>query len=351
MTHWNFTRSIAGIRLLVELGALHGLQARQCLLGTGIREKDLGDPSGVVSAEQELRLIRNLLGKLQQVPALGVQVGMRYHYTTFGSLGFAMATSQSTRKALDVALRYFSLTYAFSDFEASDTEHESSVLIDASAVPADVQRFIMERDSVALVTVQRELAPTADALLRVDFPFSAPKDVSSYVQALGITPQFGQRQMLVVFDRQKLSLHLPQENELVRKFCEEQCVKLLERYRARIGVAAKVREKLACNAELGMEELATALCMTSRTLRRQLTEEGASFTAIRDEVRMALAEEYLVVLNLSVEETAYRLGYSSSSAFIMAFGRMSGETPLAFKKRLLESARIGSVVSSSVQAH
>jgi len=339
MTHWNFARSVAGIRLLVEIGTLHGMQERQSLLGTGIRERDLSDPAGVVSADQELRLVRNLMGKLKQIPALGIQVGMHYHYSTFGSLGFAMATSQNTRQALDVALRYFSLTYAFSDFEASDTADDTQVLIDASSVPADVQRFIMERDAAALVAVQRELAPVADMLKRIDFPFPAPKDISPYVQAFGVTPHFGQRQMVAVFDRERMLRRLPQENELVRKFCEEQCVKLLERYRSRVGLTAKVRERLACNVELGMEEVAKALCMTSRTLRRQLTEEDASFTAIRDEVRMALAEEYLVVLNLSVEETAHRLGYLSSSAFIMAFRRMSGETPFALKKRLLALAR------------
>lgn len=50
----------------------------------------LENPSAVVSEERQSRLIRNLLGYLKDVPVCGVETQMRYHYTTFGMLGFAM---------------------------------------------------------------------------------------------------------------------------------------------------------------------------------------------------------------------------------------------------------------------
>jgi len=346
MADWNFARSIAGIRLLVELGAAHALTKPQCLLGTGIRERDLEDPNCVISAGQELRLIRNLLVHLPHVPALGVEAGMRYHYTAFGMLGFALVTSQSARNALEVGLRYFNLTYAFSRFTVVDTEQETYVMLDSSSVPDDVRHFIIERDSAALVTIQEELVPNAAALSRVDLPFRAPSDLAPYQRGYGLTPNFGQSCACVAFYRDKLSLPIPQANELVRRFSEEQCMQLLERYRLRVGLAAKVRERLVCNLAIDMEDMAKLLCMTSRTLRRQLEDEGASFTAIKDEVRLALAEEYLVALKLSVEETAYRLGYVSSSAFITAFRRLTGETPLVFKNRAAKSSQGGGLPAS-----
>ncbi|MBA5639863.1 AraC family transcriptional regulator [Duganella sp. LX20W] len=334
MGGWDFARSISGIRLLAELGASHGLAVKQVLAGTGIRQRDLDDAGCVVSAEQELRLIRNLLAHLRHVPALGVEAGLRYHYSTFGSLGFAMVTSRHARQALDVALRYFNLTHAFTRFVAADSEQEVGVTIDADHVPEDVRRFIIERDVAALVAIQRELIAVPEALHRVEFEFPMPADTAPYVRAFGRMPAFGAGRTVVVFARAPMLLPLPQANEVVLKYSEEQCVRILERHRARVGLAARVRERLARNIELGMEEVAAALCMTSRTLRRQLTQEGTAFTMIRDEARIALAEEYLVVLKLSVDETGYRLGYLSCSAFITAFRRLTGETPLAFRKRL-----------------
>ncbi|MCU6500531.1 AraC family transcriptional regulator [Rugamonas sp. A1-17] len=338
MGNWDFARSVGGIRLLADLGASHGLAPREVLAGTGLRQRDLDDAGCVVSAEQELRLIRNLLRHLRQVPALGVAAGLRYHYSTFGSLGFAMVTSRHSRQALDVALRYFNLTHAFTRFEATDSEHETAVTIDADHVPEDVRRFIIERDAAALVAVQRELIVVSDALRRVELPFPAPGVTAPYERAFGLLPRFGAGRTVVAFAREQMLLPLPQANDLMLKYSEEQCVRILERHRVRMGLAAKVRERLACNIELGMENVASALCMTSRTLRRQLTQEGTAFSAIRDEARIALAEEYLVVLKLSVDETAYRLGYLSCSAFITAFRRLTGETPLVFRKRLEREA-------------
>lgn len=340
---WNFARSITGTRLLVELGAGHALPARQSLRGTGIREKELADPAAVVSGEQELRVIRNLLAHLPDVPALGIAAGMRYHFTTFGMLGFAIVSSENLRRALDIALRYFNLTYAFSRFEVHDTKHEIRVVIDASNVPDDVKRFCIERDAAALAVIQRELVSTPRVLESVDLPFRRPSSAALYVAAFGVEPNFARPMALAVFNREKGLLPFPQANDLVRRFSEEQCVKLLERYQSRVGLAAIVRERLARNIGLDMESIAGELCMTSRTLRRQLADEGTSFVAIRDEVRIALAEECLAVLKLTVDETAYRLGYASASAFITAFRRIVGETPLAFGRKAAAKQRTSSM--------
>lgn len=334
MENWNFPRSITGMRVLAELGASHGLSLGQCLAGSGVRKGDLANPSAVVSADQELRLIRNLLEHLKDVPALGVEAGMRYHYTTFGMLGFAMVTSPNAREALGIAMRYFNLTFAFSRFETIDTELETIVRVDASALPDALQRFVAERDMAALVTVQRELIAEQGVLKSIELAFSSPKDVMSHRLAFGLLPAFGKARNVAVFDRSKMLQPLPQANELVLKSSEEQCSRILEHHGSRLGVALKVRERLARNAGTGMDEISRELFMTARTLRRQLADEGTSFAAIRDEVRLALAEEYLVVLKLSVEETAYRLGYASSHPFIAAFRRMTGETPLVFRKRM-----------------
>jgi hypothetical protein len=48
-------------------------------------------------------------------------VGTRYHFTTFGPLGMALMSSASIREALDLALTYFTLTFAFTRFDVSDT--------------------------------------------------------------------------------------------------------------------------------------------------------------------------------------------------------------------------------------
>lgn len=336
---WNFARNVTSMRLMTDLGVDHGLSVGTCLAGTGIKEQDLNDPSVVVSAQQELRLISNLIKHLGDVSALGLEAGKRYHFTAFGALGFAMVSSPNARSAMDVALRYFHLTFAFTRFHVQDKGDETHVTLDDSSLPLDVRDFIVERDCAALVTVQRDLFSSRPGLQSVYFTRRAPKCTKVYEAFYGVKPIFGAMSNRAILSRAALMAPLSQGNELAFKTADEQCIALLDRHQSRVGLAAKVRDHLVKNGAHipGMDAVASDLCMTPRTLRRRLLDDGTTFLKLRDEVRLALAQEFLSSLALSVEEIAERLGYSEPTCFINAFKRWSGQTPLSYRK----AAKIG----------
>jgi AraC-like DNA-binding protein len=322
------------MRLMAELGAAYGMPVAAALKGTGVRERELADPAALVHPEQELQLIRNLLTRLDAVPALGVHAGLRYHYTAFGMLGFAWVSSPNLRSALDFALCYFSLTFAFTSFHVTDTAAHTLVTVDDSEVPDDLKRFIVERDSAALIQVQRDLYPAHSVISSVLFPFPQPADASPYEAALGLRPIFGQPPCAIKFDRSALLRPLPLANEGARSAAEEQCRLLLDRRKCRSGLSLKIRDRLIRDSARmpGMAAVAADLCMTSRTLRRRLSDEGTTFSAVRDEVRLALAEEFLSMTSLTIEQIAVRLGYAEPTCFINAFKGWKGVTPLVFRK-------------------
>jgi len=334
MKEWDFARSVNSMRLMTDLGVDCGLSVNTCLAGTGITEQDLHDPSVIVSADQELRLIRNLIRHLGHVPGLGIEAGKRYHFTAFGALGFAWVSSPNARSAMDVTLRYFHLTFAFTRLDVQDHGDETHVTIDDSSLPADVQAFIVQRDSAALVTVQRDLFSSRPALLRAYFTRPEPEDVQVYETFYGVKPVFGAVSNKAILNRAAVMAPLSQGNALALKAAEEQCAALLDRHKSRIGLAAKVRDHLVrSGAHIpDMDDVASALCMTPRTMRRRLLEDGTTFLKLRDEVRLALALELLSGLALSVEQIAERLGYSEPTCFINAFKRWTGQTPLLHRK-------------------
>jgi AraC-like DNA-binding protein len=73
--------------------------------------------------------------------------------------------------------------------------------------------------------------------------------------------------------------------------------------------------------------VARRLGLTARSLQRRLQDEGASFQALRDETRRALADRYLGE-GLSLAEISFLLGFSEPSAFFRAFKRWTGLTPI-----------------------
>ena len=334
MVEWDFTRSVTSMRLMTELGVEHGLSAHACLAETGVKEQDLADPAMLVSAGQELRLIRNLLKHLGKLPGLGIQAGQRYHFTAFGALGFAMVSSPNARSALDVTLRYFQLTFAFTRFHVEDQGAQTHITLDESSLPEDVRAFIVERDAAALVTIQRDLFSSRPVLQGLRFTRRAPVDAQAYASFYGVEPVFGASSNVATMDRSVLMEPLSQGNALAFKAAQAQCSDLLERHRSGAGLAAKVKSLLTRQGAgmPGMDEVADALCMTPRTLRRRLLEEGATFLRLREEVRRATAEELLSGGALSVENIADHLGYAEPTCFINAFRRWTGETPLVYRK-------------------
>ena len=76
-----------------------------------------------------------------------------------------------------------------------------------------------------------------------------------------------------------------------------------------------------------MEDVARRLGIHPRAMRRRLQIEGATFEAIKDEVRYIAARELLMIRALSITDIAVTLDYASASSFVQAFRRWSGAPP------------------------
>jgi len=330
------TRSTASVQLIIELGGEHGMAPEECLAGTGLSATELARPDAEVEAGQELAVIANLVRALPDVPGLGLIAGTRYHLTTHGIWGFALISSPTLRSAISFGLRYLDLTFAFTRIRLEETPDEALMILDDHGIPRTLRQFLIEREGASIMTLQRDLFSAAIPLHRVEVRYPEPAYADMYTDMFGITPLFDAPANLAAFDPAVLDLPLPQANQLTARICEEQCRELLDRRSTRGGLARRVRDQLLPNAGAfpGLEEVARQLGVSPRTLRRQLAHEGASFRALINEVRMALAEEYLTGDAMTIEEITDRLGYSEPASFTRAFTRDHGVAPSTFRRQL-----------------
>lgn len=84
-----------------------------------------------------------------------------------------------------------------------------------------------------------------------------------------------------------------------------------------------------------LEDIASQLHMTSRTLRRKLTSEGSQFQALKDSVRRERAIFWLSQADISIKETAQKVGYTETASFIRAFKQWTGISPGQYRKELI----------------
>lgn len=330
---WTYERSIHSVRLMADFAAELGVSHQQILKGTGLEQQQLLDPNTLVTGQQELQLIRNLVEKFGQRPLLGLEIGTRYHFTTFGSLGLALISSANIREALNFALAYFPLSFAFSQFVVSEQAETQSVQIEIvvdEGIPKTLWPFIIERDVAALITVQRDLMQ--DHLCqKVVFSFPLRGEMQPYTALFGVTPEFGGSKNLIVLNAEKIDQKLSMANELVLHAAEEQCRQTLDKRQSQKKYTHQVQQVLMNSKGQipSMEEVADRLHLNSRTLRRYLAQEQASFLQIREEVRKILADYYLSLTQTSIEQISEWLGYAEPASFIHAYKRWYGRTPHA----------------------
>ncbi len=85
------------------------------------------------------------------------------------------------------------------------------------------------------------------------------------------------------------------------------------------------------NGQPKLEQLASQLHMSARTLHRRLEQEGTNYRRVLTEVRHELAVRHLIERRLAIGEIAFLLGFSEVSAFHRAFRHWTGHAPHAYR--------------------
>lgn len=328
-------RSIFSAQLQTRLAAGHGVPVAACLKDTGIDEAALANPNTEILAPQELQLVRNVVREIGHIPGVGLDAGAQYNLSAYGIFGFALLTSVNLRNMFTTAENYLDLSYAFVRFKpgvVNDKVYE--LRMEDQHIPEEVRQFLFERDFAAWGNVMREIRPALLPVISATFRCKRPAYAERYRDLCGVEPRYEAEDNIIAFDPAHLDDPLPQSDSDMARLCLDQCRQLLEKRRIRTGVSGRVRDRLLRSpSEMpGIEKVAEEMHVATRSLRRRLEEEGTTFRALVEEVRQMLAEEFLRMPGMKIEEIAMRLGYSEPASFIHAFKRWKNVSPHAFRE-------------------
>ncbi|MFD3426953.1 AraC family transcriptional regulator [Nocardia fluminea] len=336
---WDFPRGVASVAVMNRFAVEHGADATSILAGTGLSVADLDSADRQIDARTELLVVRNLLRALGTRDALGIEVGRSYRISAFGIYGYAWITSPTLGEAISLALSYFQLSFAFCTPVVEFHDQQMVARIRHDRIPADVQQFLVERDTFAMHRVLNDLLGRPVDIRQARFAFPEPDYGDSIAAILGVDPRYGQAETSITITAETLNQPLPQANQATLALCLAQCRELIDRRTTRTGIAAEVRDHLLAGAGAAgiaippsLDAVARELGTTGRTLRRHLATDGTSYRILLDEARRGLAEDMLTATALSVEEIAVRLGYTEAGPFIRAFKRWTGTTPAVYRR-------------------
>jgi AraC-like DNA-binding protein len=104
-------------------------------------------------------------------------------------------------------------------------------------------------------------------------------------------------------------------------------LKTLEQSRSTRGKVESLLMPVLHTGDVTIDAIASKMAMSRQTLFRKLKGEGVTFERVLDELRHRLALDYLSTRKVSVNETAYLVGFSEPAAFSRAFKRWTGTNP------------------------
>ncbi|GHF54566.1 putative HTH-type transcriptional regulator [Amycolatopsis bartoniae] len=329
---WDHPRTTVGVSILCDWAARGGVSPAALLRGSHIDAATLADPHALIEAQQEIAVIRNLVAAFGDRPGLGVELGRHYHLTAYGYFGYLLAACASVREITEKGLQYALLTFAFSTMAAQVADHRRYVLaLTADDVPADVRRFVVERDVAATVQMQREIFPGANTVplreVRLAFAVDEARRPAVYWDHFRVPVSGSRPRTELVFDEAYLDQVPPMANRHTAQLMLAQCERIRAERLHRTGVAARVRAYLLDQSalDLTLEEVAERLHYAPRTLRRHLEHEGTTFRAVLAEVRRSVAENLLRDPAVPRYEIARRLGYQEWSSLARARRRWQAE--------------------------
>ena len=326
-------------RVLCQVASERGVPTSELLAGTAIDPADLDKPDAMVSASDEIMVVRRLLIRLPGQSGIGVDVGSRSTLTHLGLFGFAVMSCGTLRELFSIAMRYFALTTMHIRLTLFETAQDCVIELDAGHLPADVRGFFIERDIAGIIAtttafalpVAEKYAEQVSAELAVDEQVLRP--LLQLVPVRDVA--FGRAHNRLRFPRAMFDEPLPQADRHTLEMCIAQCDVLMQKSERRQGITALVRTKLFRDSGLfpTLPDIADDLDIHPRTLRRRLAEEGTSFRALLNEARSTVAVDLLRNVGLTVEEVSTRLGYTEVSTFSHAFKRWYGVAPSAYSRR------------------
>jgi AraC-like DNA-binding protein len=146
--------------------------------------------------------------------------------------------------------------------------------------------------------------------------------------------RFGGRENSLTFDVKMLQRQLCMPYRDLAALLETSAIALLPLQGQRISARLEMlfRRALLANTPIAYaDQIARQYGKSGPTLRRHLIQEGTTFRGLLNRCRMQRAAELLADTNLSVEQIAHQLSFSTASGFSRAFKGWTGLPPVAYR--------------------
>lgn len=320
---------------LLELAVAKGADRDRLLSAAGISAEKLSDRDNRVPLANYVLLMR-AGQEMSGDPALALHYGEAIDLSDISVVGLIGMAAPTLLDALAQLNRYGKLVI---DVALSEHERFERVMGDGGYWMVDRRTDandfpeLTEATFARMICGVRRFAPEL-RVEEVHVTHAAPSYATEYERIFGAPVVFGAHWNAYRTDARWLSYPLNLQPRYVFGILRAHADELVDRLENSGSVARRVEDiilPLLHTGQVTMDSILPVIGLSRQTLYRRLKAEGTTFEKVLDALRHKLALQYLLGSKVSVNETAYLVGFNDPVAFSHAFKRWTGMSPRSYR--------------------
>lgn len=324
-----FVRPI--IRSLKNLG----LEREHVFRKLQITESEIGDNGYKIRFGRLLKILETA-SSMASTCNIGLHLYDDFDLTQFGQFGYLMLTADNLLEGFRAVSEY--AYYVDEGTHVSLEDNANCIALCYSHTderiighPEDIVQTLMFFVAYIRTYVDADWYPQT-----IEFQFARPRkrDLAEYRSILGNDLKFNKAINRLVSDQSVFLKSLPTSDRNLNAFMEGEIRQYLGGAVGRVDfirhLSGLVEGALASGSHI--DSIANQMHCSPRSLQRQLAGWDLKYREIVEYVRLQKALALLRCSKYSVNDIANVLGYSEGSAFIRAFGRWTGKTPMSYAR-------------------
>lgn len=323
-------------RALLRILVNEGHESAHLLEGLRLSLDEFMNDDCRISPSQNIQFIKNAL-RFSKNPHLGWQFGKQLQITSLGVLGYALMSSENVINAVETLTFFFKIrdpSFELKIVNSPSFADLNVVEIDESYDFEEIRYFMMSCIASAFDHVFTDLTKQKGIISKLELTCEEPRSWGDQVKSIDFPIIFNASKNLIYLDERFLSMEMPAADRDTERSMRQICEELLSSVEDQSGFIKDVKEFIVANIQAypSLNDVASHLCVSPRTLRRELQRSNTTYQKVLDSIRYSIARKLLLNTIKTTSEVALELGYSDASNFSRAFKSWCGVSPGQFRK-------------------
>lgn len=267
-------------------------------------------------------------------PALALEFGAESDFRSFSVVGLISHASADMMEAFAQLNRYSDLVIELDGlgdgprFEL--VQRDDGLWVEDRRINPNRFPALTETTWSRFICGSRRDFPDTVFALEAHVTHPPPAHAADYERIWQVPVTFSSERNAIRFNPEWVHVKIQPENRYVFGVFSDRAEALLKTLEGARTVRGQVESRLIPmlhTGDVGMEKIAEKMGMGRQTLFRKLKSEGVTYAQVLDALRREMAMHYLTGEKVSINQTAYLVGFSDPGAFSRAFKRWTGSSP------------------------